>query len=171
VSEQQNGIESDAHAPIHLAGTAVHGLIWRYFNLRAAWPWFDPTLRLCMVQGWLHPQLTHLRRLGYDRDETVAALVADDPRHRLWSMLEAAWITQLDEGAPADIGEWVLSADAEALAPDIERLVLYQPAGPGGVSEGACTSLVMRYTEGVGWRLLSFHEDVPVPVPGWPPTM
>lgn len=171
MSENQGDVEFGTNLAIHLTGRAVQLALWGDFNLRAAWPWLDPTLRTCMVQQWLTPQRRALKRLGYTREEAVEALVVDDPRHRLWSVYESAQIQRLTEAAPPGIESWVMTVDTEPLAPDIERLGLYEPPVVGDVADGPWVTLVMRYSEDAGWRVLSFNEDVPVPVPGWPPTM
>ncbi|WP_333767744.1 hypothetical protein [Streptomyces sp. IBSBF 2435] len=171
MSEQRDDVDLSPNLAIHLAGRAVHRALWIDFNLRAAWPWIDPTLRRCMVQLWLTPQRKALKHLGYTREGVVEALVVDEPRHRLWSVYESAQIQRFAQGAPEGIESWVMTVDTEPLAPDVERLALYAPPAAGDVADGPWVTLVMRYAGGAGWRLLSFDEDVPVPTPGWPPTL
>jgi hypothetical protein len=164
-------IEAEAHAPILAAAAAVQRAVWQDFNLRAAWPWIDPTLRRCMLQQWLTSQRKAFKRRGCDPVEVVDALAEDDPRHPLWCVYEAAQIQALNAQAPEGISGWVLTANTEAVAPDIEMVGLYEPPPEGEAADGPWVSMTMRYAQGAGWRLLSLNEEVPVPVPGWPPTL
>lgn len=152
---------------------------WNFINcvymdqrIDAAWPFIDPTLRLCWVQSWIDANGQAISEDGYDRETVAAALKVTRPRHPLWRNFQRVWLRDLRGLIDFDPETYGIGSNARVLAVDTELLYLQDKSGlidsrwEAG-TERTVFPIVMRYASGQ-WRVLNFGSDT-VPEPGWPP--
>lgn len=152
---------------------AFADLYWGRRDIEAAWLLTDPLLRRCWGQAWLLPMRDKARSEGFDPDDVIEAFTADEPQHELWAHFVRAQSRVRPDEPRIDVRAWGVKVNPDPVGLDLE-LVRYLPTPASGVIQPeelyVAMPLLMRYTEGAGWRMLNFSGEV-VPTPGWPPTM
>lgn len=140
-------------------------------DLRAAWPFVDPTLRLCLVQQWLIDNEVELEEHGYERDAVASALADEDPDHELWEHFERVHLREWRRILPSS-DVWGIGENTRTLAPDVELLYLHDTSTLEGASwqpgerRWVFPLLMRRSTR----QVLNLGSEL-IPQPGWPPDL
>jgi hypothetical protein len=160
-----------AHTAVVRPGLAFIEAIWKEQDLRAAWPLAHPTFRTCWVQQFFFPQLDRLAADGFDRDDLVEDMVADEPEHPLWGSFERGTVRNLLSWG--DLAELGYTSNHRLVAPDVEVFYLIDTDQHGteipAYSSVPGRPVLMKYDD--VWRVLSLSSDSVIPEPGWPPRL
>jgi hypothetical protein len=156
-----------SHQEVVAPAREVTYRIWADQDLRSGWRLLDPTLRTCIAQNWLHGNRQAVERASWAVEETLGALIKDEPDHPLWTHFETVTLNQLSGWH--DLSRWGIGLATRLYGPDIEAVAFFPPGVR--VFETDSTQLqylfLMRYDEHAGWRVYNLHDRVPEP--GWPP--
>lgn len=153
---------------------------WRFLrplygqaDLRGAWPYVHPTLRLCWAQWWLVANRAAIERDGFELGQVAQALTEPAPQHQLWTHFDRVLTRELTTWLPVDLAVAGIGTGARPVGLDLEVLYVHAEAPEGGVWEEGVEAdalpLVMQLDDGE-WQVLNLGYEA-VPMPGWPPKL
>ncbi len=150
-------------------------------DLRRAWEYTDPDLRLVLAQHWIMSQHDDPEVAAEDPDALAAGLAASTPGHGLWDPFASQRLRRWRQHwGNFNTQTWGIAEERQELAPAIEvvtfmekhRLLDWAKSGPPPVTRRfAMRSTTSSTGPSTGGRwLVAGLDGSALFRPGWPPT-